>query len=226
MTPDLRPNRAALLTAPRTEFAVTALPPEVRVYLGQFPDALEVEARRLVVNGVPYFELLRVHAYEDADEDETFVTGTIVDSAAAEVVELDFVERTATFLPGAAEVERDQRLSRFADKHLTTLRLENGPFEPKLPAAIEKEPDAKGHRFEFDGRTYFAQSYREAGVWEALVYDEQGRGLGGNYDVGTAQFELAEVEPTLPLADVPAKAQGTTSGNDDFMQRPKPKVVF
>ena len=222
----ISPQRAALLSAQRSEVAVSALPPEVRVYLGQFPDALKVDARRLVVEGVPYFELLRTHAHDEEDLAETFITGTIVDAAAAEVVDLDFVERTATFLPGAQEVERDQKLGRFADKHFTIARLENGPFEVSLPRAIEKEPDAKGHRFEQAGRTYFAQAYRESGAWEVLVYDDQGRGLGGNYDVGHTDFELAEVEPTLPLHGTPIAARGTTSGNDDFLHRPKPKVVF
>ena len=221
-----REHRAALLTAPRTDLAVTALPAEVRVYLRQFPDALEVEARRLLVGGTSYFELLRVHAYEDAEDDSTFLTGTIVDAAASEVVELDFVERTATFMPSPVELERDARLSRFAERHFTPDRLEKGPFEPKLPAAIEKEPDAKGYRFEFEGRTYFAQSYREGGKWEVLAYDAQGRGLGGCYDVGREDFDLAELELTLPLAENPVQARGAASGHDDFTAPPKPKVVF
>lgn len=225
MSVDLTKHREALLTAPRTSLDVSALPAEVRVYLKDFPDALEVEARRLLVQGVPYFELLRVHAFEEEDEG-TFVTGTIVDGTASEVVELDFVEGHARFLPSAEEVERDERLSRFAGKHFSRARVENGPFEATLPPAVDQEADAKAHRFEFEGQTYFAQSYREAGQWEVLIYDAKGRSLGGTYALGNEPFELAEVELTLPLKGTPAEARGSATGHDDFEHRPKPKVVL
>lgn len=224
----LQARHAAFLTAPRTALELATLPPPVRVYVAQFGEVLKLEARRLLVEGVPYFELLRT---EEGDPDEegapgSYLTGTIVDASGIEHVDLDFVQGLASFLPTAPEqVEHDAQLTRFAAALFTKAKLE-GPelksFEAKLPSGVEREPDARSFKFEFESKPYFAQAYLEAKAWEVLVYDARGNGLGGCYAVGKEDFEVAELELTRPLGKKPLPASGAARGHDDF-ERPAGK---
>lgn len=229
-------RRRALLSAPRTSLPFESAPPAVRAYARQFPDALSLEVRRLHVEGTSSFEVLRTHArdefLESAPEgeapgpDDTFVTGTIVDAEGVELVELDFEEGSAVFLADADEKAHDARLTAFAAQHFTVEALAGALKTAPVPAAVPLEADAKGYRFTFEGRTYYAQAYREQGAWEVLVYDDQGHGLGGCYGVGRADFELAEEEARLPLPRTPRPAAAEASGHDDFQPGRRPRVVL
>jgi hypothetical protein len=227
----LQARHASFLSAPRTTLELSTLPPPVRIYVAQFGEVLKLEARRLLVDGVAYFELLRTEE-NDGDEEgapDTFITGTIVDASGAEHVDLDFVQGLATFPPTPAQVEHDVQLTKFAATFFTRARLDGAelkPFESKLPAAIEREPDARSFKLEFEGKTYFAQAYLEAKAWEVLVYDAQGSGLGGCYAVGKEEFEVAEVELTRPLSKQPLQATSAARGHDDFVRKANPRVVI
>lgn len=227
------PRRAAFLSAPRLTLGLELLSPALKGYLARFEDVEKVEARTLVVDGVTYFELLRTYVTDDEDiPGGRFVTGTIVDASAHEVVDLDFTARLATFPPGVNERARDQRLTSHCETFFTRARLDGAGLkssEAKLPKGVEVEPGARTFRFEFEGASYFAAAYpNEEKKLEVLVFDAQGRGLGGTYALGGEPFDVAEVEPTMPLAAQPVKASGVakSAGGDGFEAKARPKVTF
>jgi len=226
----LQARHAAFLAAPRTKLELATLPPPVRIYVAQFGEVLQLEARRLLVEGVAYFELIRT---EESDGDEEgaadYFTGTIVDAGGIEHVDLDFVQGVATFLPTAEQVEHDVQLTKFVAAFFTKPKLEGSElksFESKLPSNVDREPDARGFKFEFESKPYFAQAYLEANSWEVLIYDGQGNGLGGCYAVGKEVFEVAELELTRPLGKQPLAATGAARGHDEFVRPASPRVVI
>ena len=226
----------ALLKAPRTGLALESAPPAVRAYGRDFEDALSLDVRRLHLEGVSYFEVLRTHLrdefLEEAEDDEepgdddVFLTGTIIDAAGTEVVELDFERGLARFMPGPDEKAHDARLTAFCAQLFTPEALAGALATTKVPASVPLEPDARAYRFTFEGRGYFAQAYKEQGAWEVLVYDEQGRGLGGCYGLGREPFDVAELEATVPLPRTPQPVRAEASGHDDFEPSKRPKVVL
>ena len=233
--------RATLLSAPRAQLAIELLPLPVLAYLKLFEDVLGAEARRLMINGTAFFELLRIYPREDLeflDEEQqakeadvpAYFTGTIVDSAGQVVVDLDFERRLATFAPSPQEAEHDAKLSAHAEKLFTLdnlrARAPLKPYESPIPPNVEHEPDAKGYTFQFAGKRYFATMTEEGDLYEVLIFDAAGRGLGGSYSVGDEPFDVAEVEVTGPLTQIPASVRTVANAHDAFETKAKPKVVF
>lgn len=230
---DLAIFRSSLLTAPRAPIDAHACPAPVRKAVAQFEDAVEREVRQLLVGGKPFYEVLVTFQFDDGDDElepSEFVSGLIVDANGRELVDLDFEERLATFLPSPEEEARNQKLATFLEGHFTKAALASNALEKSvvpMPKAIEElvdgKPDtAKVFRFEFEGRTYFAKHYPPR---EVLIYDAKYRPLGGSPEVGVDAFDVAEVEMTSPLAPQPAPASAA-KGNDAFEGARKPKVVF
>jgi hypothetical protein len=220
--------RAALLTQPRASLEVTGLPPPVRAFLKEFEGAVAIEVRRVLVGGVAYFEVLVTHEnLDDESDQDTFVAGTIVDSQARELVDLDFEKRLATFSPSASEKTHNAALTAFmqatfTDARLPTLEAIDVPAKLKTDAG-----EARAHRVEFEGRPYFALVSGQRGAFEVLIYDAAFNGLGGSYQVGKEPFDVAELEATRPIGKVPLAATSKgKSAVDDFEAPKTRKVTF
>ena len=208
--------RSALLAEPRASLTEVGLPAAVRAVLAELEEAVSVELRQVLVGGVAYYEILST--WDSLDDDSTFVAGTLYDARGAELVDLDFEQRLATFAKTKGELAHDAQLTAFMEATFSEARLQgSGLTKVAMPAKLNSADDARAYKVEFAGRSYFAKVYGKPGAFEVLIFDAQFRGLGGSYQVGKEPFDVAEVEVTKPLPPKAARPTANAkSAVDDF----------